>query len=158
MTQDVETSVRRTVTVAASQQRSFEVFSGQLGRWWPKEYHIGAADMADFVLEPRVGGRWYEVGVDGTECETGRVTAFDPPDRLVLAWHLDGEYHFDPDPTHASEVEIRFVAEGPTRTRVEVEHRGFQRHGAGANAVRGSVDGPDGWTHCLALFARYTAA
>ncbi len=158
MTQHVGTSVRRTITVAASQQRAFEVFTAQLGSWWPRDYHIGEAEMADFVVEPKVGGRWYEVGVNGTACDTGRVTAFEPPDRLTLAWHLDGSWHYDPDPAHASEVEVRFVAEGPTRTRVELEHRGFERHGAGADAVHDSVGGPQGWSYCLELFAEHASA
>jgi uncharacterized protein YndB with AHSA1/START domain len=159
MSEQVDTAVvRRTVTVAASQQRAFEVFTAQYGSWWPKEYSIGEADMADFVLEPEVGGRWYEVGVDGKECETGRVTAFEPPDRLTLAWHLDGSWQYDPDPTHASEVEVRFIAEGPTHTRVELEHRGLDRHGAGADAVHGSVSSPQGWSYCLELYAKRVAA
>jgi uncharacterized protein YndB with AHSA1/START domain len=158
MTQDVITSVRRTVTVAVPQRRAFEVFTAELGRWWPKEYSIGQAEMADFVLEPRAGGRWYEVGVDGTECDTGRVTAFEQPDRLVLAWHLDASFQYDPDPAHASEVEVRFIADGPASTRVELEHRGFERHGAGAAAVRDGVGGPQGWAYCLDLFVAYAAA
>lgn len=158
MTQHVDTTVRKTVTVAVSQHRAFEVFTAQLGTWWPKEFHIGEADMADFVLEPRVGGRWFEVGVNGKECETGRVTGFEPPDRFTLAWHLDGNWQYDPDPAHASEVEVRFIAEGPTRTRVELEHRGFERHGAGADAVQGAVGGPQGWDYCLDLFAKQAAA
>lgn len=158
MSEQVDVAVRRTITVAAPQQRAFEVFTAGFGTWWPREYSIGQADMADFVLEPRAGGRWYEVGVDGTECDTGRVTAFEPPDRVVLAWHLDGNWQFDPDPAHASEVEVRFVAEAPDRTRVEVEHRGFDRHGAGAEAVRGAVESPQGWDFCLEHFARGTAA
>jgi hypothetical protein len=85
MTQQVDVgAVRRAITVAASQRRAFEVFTAQLGRWWPKEYSIGSAAMADFVLEPKIGGR-DELGVDGTEYETGRVIAFEPPDRLALA-------------------------------------------------------------------------
>lgn len=158
MAHHVDTAVRKVITVAASQQHAFEVFTAQLGTWWPKEFHIGAAEMADFVLEPEVGGRWYELGVDGKECETGRVTAFDPPDRFTLAWHLDGSFQYDPDPAHASEVEVRFIAEGPTHTRVELEHRGFERHGAGAAAVQSSVDGPQGWSYCLDLFAQHAGA
>lgn len=159
MTPHVDSQVvRRTITVAVSQQRAFEVFTAQFGTWWPKEYSIGAADMADFVVEPKVGGRWYEVGVDGTECDTGRVTAFDPPDRLILAWHLNESWQYDPDPAHASEVEVRFVADGPTRTSVELEHRGFERHGGGADAVRSGVDSPQGWAYCLERFAERAAA
>lgn len=158
MTQPVQTSVRKSITVAVSQQRAFEVFTTQLGTWWPKQYSIGEADMADFVLEPKVGGRWYEVGVDGKECETGRVIAFEPPDRLVLAWHLDGSWQYDPDPAHASEVEVRFIPEGDTSTRVELEHRGFERHGAGAEGVQGIVDSPQGWGYLLELFGQQVAA
>ena len=158
MTQHVGTVVRRTITVPVSQQRAFEVFTSQLGRWWPREYSIGQSPMADFILEPTIGGRWYEVGEDGKQCDTGRVTAFEPPARLALAWHLNGQFQFDPNPAHASEVEVRFVVEGPTQTRVEVEHRGFERHGGDANAVLGSVDSQTGWTFCLDLFAKYVAA
>jgi uncharacterized protein YndB with AHSA1/START domain len=156
MTQPVYDAVRATITVGVSQQRAFEVFTAQFGTWWPKEYSIGEADMADFVVEPEAGGRWYEVGVDGTECDTGRVTAFEPPERLVLAWHLNENFQYDPDPAHASEIEIRFIAEDPTRTRVELEHRDFERHGAGAQAVHDGVD--QGWSYCLELYAKHTAA
>jgi uncharacterized protein YndB with AHSA1/START domain len=145
MSQHVDSEVvRRTITVAVSQQRAFEVFTAQLGTWWPKEYSIGAADMADFVMEPKAGGRWYEVGVDGKECDTGWVKAFEPPDRLTLAWHLNESWQYDPDPAHASEVEVRFVADGEALTRVELEHRGFERHGGGADSVRGVVESPQG--------------
>ena len=133
MTQSVDIAVvRKSVTVDVDQQRAFEVFVTNLGTWWPGEYHIGAADMKDFVIEPWAGGRWYEVGVDGTECDTGRVIAFEPPARIVLAWHITEQWSFDPDPAHASEVEVRFVAETPTCTRVELEHRNLERHGDGA--------------------------
>jgi uncharacterized protein YndB with AHSA1/START domain len=158
MTQHVGSVVRRQITVAASQERAFEVFTARLGTWWPKEYSIGQSPMADFIVEPKAGGRWYEVGQDGAQCDTGRVLAFEPPTRLVLAWHLNGQYQFDPDPEHASEVEVRFVAEWPGQTRVELEHRGFERHGAGADAVRASIDGQTGWTYCLDLFAQHLAA
>jgi uncharacterized protein YndB with AHSA1/START domain len=159
MTERVDTAVvRRTITVAASQQRAFEVFTAQFGIWWPKELSIGQAEMADFVVEPKVGGRWYEVGVDGKECDTGRVTTFEPPDLLGLAWHLDASFQYDPDPAHASEVEVRFIADGPKRTTVVLEHRGFERHDGGADAVHGAVDSPRGWSYCLELFAKRAAA
>jgi uncharacterized protein YndB with AHSA1/START domain len=158
MTQHVDTAVRKTITVEASQQRAFEVFTAQLGTWWPKEYSIGEADMADFVLEPKADGRWYEVGVDGKECDTGRVTHFEPPERVTLAWHLNGSWQYDSDPAHASEVEVRFIAEGPTRTCVELEHRGIERHRPDADAVRGVVDSPQGWSYCLEQFAQQAVA
>lgn len=158
MTQNTHIGVvRREVTVEASRERAFEVFTRGFGSWWPKEYSIGESEMADFVLEPHPGGRWYEVGVDGKECETGRVMHFEPPQRLVLAWHLDGGWHYNPDPTDASEVEVRFIAVGPTTTRVELEHRGFERHGGGARDVRGAVDSRRGWSYCLDSFAQWLA-
>jgi uncharacterized protein YndB with AHSA1/START domain len=152
MTQELNLApVTRAITVRASRERAFEVFTTQFGTWWPKDYSIGEADMADFVVEPKAGGRWYEVGVDGTECDTGRVLVFEPPERVVFAWHLDARFQFDPDPDHASEVEVRFIAEGPTQTRVELAHRGFERHGDGAEGVRQGVDG--GWSYCLEQYA-----
>jgi uncharacterized protein YndB with AHSA1/START domain len=153
-----ESAVRRTITVRASQQRAFEVFTARLGEWWPRDYHIGPAPMTDFILEPKVGGRWYELDEDGTQCDCGRVLAYEPPERLVLAWQLNEQWQYDADPSHASEVEVRFIAEGPAQTRVDLEHRGFERHGSGAEAVRGGIDGPTGWTGVLELYANYAAA
>jgi uncharacterized protein YndB with AHSA1/START domain len=155
---EVKEAVRKAITVPATPEHAFQVFTEQLGVWWPREYSIGAADMADFVVEPKAGGRWYEVGVDGTECDTGRVTAYEPPHLLVLAWHLDGNWQYDPDPDHASEVEIRFIADGEGGTRVELEHRLFERHGAGAPAVRAAVESTGGWGHCLAAYVNQLAA
>jgi uncharacterized protein YndB with AHSA1/START domain len=158
MTQNVQSVVRRSITVAATQQHAFEVFTAGFGKWWPKEYQIGPSPIRDFVMEQKVGGRWYELDEDGTQCDTGRVLAYEPPDRVVLSWQLNEQWQFDPDPTHASEVEVRFVAESPTRTRVDLEHRGFERHLAGAEAVRASMDAPNGWTTVLDIYAKYTAA
>jgi uncharacterized protein YndB with AHSA1/START domain len=150
--------VRESITVAAAPELAFRVFAEQFGVWWPKEYSISSTGMADFVVEPQPGGRWYEVGTDGAECATGSVTAYEPPLRLVLAWHLDGNWHYDPDPSHASEVEIRFVPGGPESTHVEIEHRHFERHGAGAHAVRDGVSSRGGWGHCLASYSAYLQA
>ena len=156
MTQDVDTTVRRSISVAVPQQRAFEIFTAQLGTWWPKAYKIGQADMADFIIEPKVGGRWYELGVDGSQCNTGSVLSYEPPERVTLAWHLNGQWQYDPDPAHASQVEIRFIAEGPTQTRVELSHRGFEAHGDSADAVRGSIAGEMGWTYVLQQYAAAT--
>jgi uncharacterized protein YndB with AHSA1/START domain len=147
-------AVQRSVTVNATQAKAFEVFTTKFGSWWPKDYSISPAGMADFVMEPKVGGRWYELSTDGTEYDTGRVLAYDPPERVVFAWHLDAQFAFDPDPDHASEVEVRFIAEGEGRTRVELEHRAFERH-VDAEGVRTGVDG--GWSYILDLYAAETA-
>src|SRR5215207_2171460 len=99
------------VTVNVPVERAFEVFTASLGSWWPAEYHIGGADMANAVLEPHVGGRWYEKGVDGSECDWGRVLEWEPPHHLVITWQINGQWQYDPDPAHASEVEVRFTAD-----------------------------------------------
>ena len=143
-------AIRKTIDVKAPVDHAFAVFAARMGEWWHKEHSIAReTTQVDVVIEPRAGGRWYELGEDGSECVTGHVTAFEPPHRLVLAWHLDGKWAYDPDPAHASEVEVRFVAEGEDSTRVELEHRHFDRHGPDAPAVRGAVEDPSGWDHCL---------
>jgi uncharacterized protein YndB with AHSA1/START domain len=155
---EVKDAVRKSIVVSATPEQAFKVFTEQLGTWWPREYSIGAVDMADFVVEPMVGGRWYEVGVDGSECDTGRVAVYEPPDRIVLAWHLNGNWQFDPDPDHASEVEVRFIPDGAGRTRVELEHRYFERHGSDAPFVRTAVESTGGWGHCMAAYVAQLAA
>lgn len=157
MTQQTQSFVRRTITVSASQERAFDVFTAQFGAWWPRDYQIGPSPMRDFIMEPKPGGRWYELDEDGTQCDTGHVVAYEPPARLVLSWQLNQQFQYDPDPAHASEVEVRFIAEGPSQTRVELEHRGFERHGAGTEAVRAAMDAPNGWTAVLEIYANYIA-
>jgi uncharacterized protein YndB with AHSA1/START domain len=107
--------------------------------------------MARSVLEPNVGGRWYSVCVDGTECDVGRVLTWDPPARLVLAWQLTTAWKFDPE--FVTEVEITFTPEGPSTTRVDLEHRNLARYGVVAPKLRESVDSPDGWLLILSYFA-----
>jgi len=151
-------SVTKTVTVKASQPHAFKVFTAGFGTWWPSSHHIGKADMAEAILEQREGGRWYERGVDGSECDWGTVLAYDPPNRVVVSWHLNGEWAYDPDPAKASEVEIRFVAEGPDVTRVELEHRHFERHGENWEAVARGVGSDGGWAGILRGYADIAAA
>jgi uncharacterized protein YndB with AHSA1/START domain len=109
-------------------------------------------------VEPRAGGRCFGRSEDGEECVWGSVRVWEPPQRLVLGWHLDGEWKYDPDPARASEVQVRFIAEGPSRTRVELEHRYIERHGATAEMVSKGVGGPDGWGGLLELYAKAAVA
>jgi uncharacterized protein YndB with AHSA1/START domain len=145
-------SVTKSITVDAGRERAFSVFTAKFFTWWPASHHIGDAEMADAVVEPRAGGRWYERGVDGVECEWGRVLAYAPPDRIVLSWHLQGDWSYDPDPAKASEVEVRFVEEASDRTRVELTHRHLERHDD-REKVRVGVDSPNGWGGILAAYA-----
>lgn len=145
-------AIRRSITVAAPVERAFAVFTASFDTWWPAGFHIGEVDPAEFVLEGRAGGRWYERGVDGSECEWGRVLAWEPPHRFVVTWQINGRWEYDPDPEHASELELRFTALGPAETRVELEHRRVDRL-AEARSLAGSVGGEDGWGGILARFA-----
>ncbi len=148
---DTTTSVRKTITVDVPIARAFEVFTTDFDRWWPRTHHIGATDMAEAIMEGRQGGRWYERGVDGSECEWGSVLVYEPPGRLVLAWQLDNEFHYDKD-LH-TEVEVRFTAEGPERTRVDLEHRGLDQYGEDQDKMRATFDSDGGWTGLLRTFA-----
>jgi uncharacterized protein YndB with AHSA1/START domain len=150
-------AVRRSVTVSVPVERAFRVFTESFNSWWPGDYHIGRADLAEAVLEQRADGRWYERGVDGTECDWGRVLVWDPPHRLVLTWQINGQWQYDPDPAHASEIELRFTAEGPRQTRVDLEHRLLERL-AGGRDLHTALDSPTGWTGVLARFAEAAAS
>jgi uncharacterized protein YndB with AHSA1/START domain len=143
------------VRVSAPSERAFEVFTAGVGRWWPKSHHIGKADLDTLVIEPRTGGRWYERGVDGTECEVGKVLVWEPPTRLVLAWQLTAEWKFDPD--LVTEVEVKFIADGANATRVELEHRDLERFGERAEAMRQQIDSDGGWPGLLQLFAQFAS-
>ena len=141
------------VTVAVPVERAFHVFTASFNTWWPHQYHIGQADVAQIILEPRVGGRWYERGVDGSECDWGRVLAWEPTERVVFTWQIGGDWQFDPDPSRASEIEVRFHADGPAQTTVEVEHRYFERLVDG-EGVYGAIRSGGGWPALLDSYAR----
>jgi uncharacterized protein YndB with AHSA1/START domain len=148
--------VRYAVTVPLPAERAFALFTDGFNSWWPG-HHIGAADMAEAVLEPRAGGRYYERGVDGSECEWGAVLACDPPRRIVVAWQITAHgdtWAYDPDLAHASEFEVNFHEQPGGQTRVELEHRNIGRHGPGADGIHQGVSGPGGWPGILDNYAK----
>jgi uncharacterized protein YndB with AHSA1/START domain len=149
-------AVTKSITVRASRERAFTVFAERFGRWWPASHHLGDADLADVIVEPRAGGRWYERDTEGVEHEWGRVLAYEPPARLLLAWHLQSDWKHDPDPARSSEIEVRFIPDGE-HTRVEFEHRHIERHDDPAEVRRG-VAGPNGWSAILHSFAEHVVA
>jgi uncharacterized protein YndB with AHSA1/START domain len=149
-------AIQGTVTVNAPIERAFRIFTESFTTWWPADYHIGEADMAEAIIEPREGGRWYERGVDGSECDWGHVLAWQPPHRLVVTWQINGQWQYDPDPEHASEIEVRFTPEGSDQTTVELEHRLIHRL-VGGEAIRDSISGGGGWSAVLAQFAKAVA-
>ncbi len=144
-TQAQETSVRTEVVVDAPAERAFRLFTERFDRIKPREHNMLGVDIAESVFEPRVGGRVYDRGVDGTECQWGRVLAYEPPDRIVFSWDISPHWQIETDLARTSEVEVRFIADGPTRTRVELEHRNLDRHGDGWEGTREGVRGDQGW-------------
>ena len=100
-----------------------------------------------------MGGHICERGVDGSECRWARVLAYEPPNRFVISWDINTQWQLETDLAKTSEVEVRFVAEAPDRTRVELEHRNLERHGKGWEEMRDSIGSPNGWSGLLGLFA-----
>ena len=145
--------VRRSVIVEAPIERAFAVFTGQFGDFKPPEHNMLGVPIAETVFETHVGGHIYDRGTDGSECRWARVLAFEPPDRVVVSWDISPYWQIETDPDHTSEVEIRFVAETPQRTRLELEHRNIERHGPGWEGVRDGVADDAGWTLYLDRYA-----
>jgi uncharacterized protein YndB with AHSA1/START domain len=141
--------VRKTIAVNAAQAQAFDVFTARLDSWWPKGHGIGATPVTKSIIEPGVGGRWFTQHEDGSEVLVGHMRIWEPPQRIVFSWAISADWK--PDESVASEVEVRFIAEGPSLTRVELEHRNFEALGQqGGEKMRGGVDG--GWPGILDLF------
>lgn len=150
-----ENVIRKTVRVKASQQIAFQVFTQKMTAWWPGQNHLGKVELKEALLEGRAGGRWFERGVDGTECDWGKVLAWEPPQRVLLDWQIDAQWKFDP--AFHTEVEVRFIAEGPKQTRVELEHRNLERFGTAKDALKAALAGEGGWGGIMELYAQVTA-
>jgi uncharacterized protein YndB with AHSA1/START domain len=142
-------TVRQTVHVALPAPDAFRLFTDGIQQWWPLEegYSYGMDRSKEIHLEARVGGRFFERFVDGVEFEVGRVTVYEPPERIVFTWK-------DPDWTAATEVEVSFVPEGDG-TRVSLVHRGFHRLGPDWEAV--AARWGSGWPRVLEVFAHSAA-
>jgi uncharacterized protein YndB with AHSA1/START domain len=144
-------SVRRTVEVKTSAAHAFEVFTVGIGRWWPPSHTIGKGKLKTAVIEPRVGGRWYGEDEDGATTEWGKVLAFEPPSRVVLAWQISDQWRFDPKVM--TEVEVRFTPIAAKLTRVDLEHRHLERLGPEFEKIRTAFESPDGWGALIKLYA-----
>ena len=147
------TSVKRFIVVEAPIERAFEVFTREFGSFKPAEHNLLAVTIAETAFEPRVGGYLYDRGIDGSECRWARVLAYEPPHRVLLTWNISPRWQIESDPDNASEWEVRFTAETPQRTRVEIEHRNLERHGEGWEGVRDGVAGDQGWPLYLQRYA-----
>ena len=152
-----DTTVRTEIVVEAPIEVAFRVFTHKFDRIKPREHNMLSVEIAESVFEPRAGGRVYDRGVDGSECQWARVRAYDPPERIVFSWDINPFWQIETDLDKTSEVEVRFVAESPTRTRVELEHRNLDRHGEGWDGMREGVRGDAGWPLYLQRFASAAA-
>lgn len=153
-----EEHLELTVQVSASQGHAFDVFARELERWWPREYTWAKETLDTIGIEPREGGRCFERGLYGFTCDWGRVLTWEPPERLVLSWQIGPTRVPEPDPARASTVAVRFVAEDVNDTRVELEHRGFARHGEGAEGYRAAMGSEQGWPYMLDCYVRTVEA
>jgi uncharacterized protein YndB with AHSA1/START domain len=152
-TQAAETSVRHSIVVDAPIEIAFSVFTEDFDSVKPRDHNMLDVDIAESVFEPRVGGHVYDRGVDGSECRWARVLAYEPPNRVVFSWDISPMWKIETDLDKTSEVEVRFVAESPDRTRVELEHRNLDRHGDGWEGMREGVAGDQGWPLYLQRYA-----
>jgi len=142
-------AVRKSVRVKAPIERAFDVFTNGLTRWWPHDHGVGKRPIQKVLMEPRLGGRWLEISADGTETPVATITLWEPPHRLVMVWQINARWK--PDMAMKSEVDIRFSADGPGATLVELVHHKFETMGAEAGAsMRRDVDG--GWPGLLERF------
>ena len=142
----------KSITVRTSAEQAFKVFTDGFDTWWPRSHHIGSAPMRRAVIEGFVGGRCYTEQVDGTDCPWGEVTAWDPPRRLVFAWLISTDWKYEPDRSKASEVEVTFTPLADGTTRVDLEHRHFDRCGERGALMRERVGAEGGWGGLLVLF------
>jgi uncharacterized protein YndB with AHSA1/START domain len=152
---DSTAEVFRSVSVPLTQARAFDLFTTRMTEFWPKEHSIGDSELAEVVIEPRGGGRWFERGVDGSECQWGRVAAWDPPRKVVLLWQIGADWQFDPE--FETEVEVTFTEEGPDRSRLDLRHRNLHHYGDSTDQMRAIFDDPAGWTGTLAGFVDLAA-
>jgi uncharacterized protein YndB with AHSA1/START domain len=152
-TQASDTATRHSIVVEAPIERAFSVFTDGFGTFKPREHNLLQVDIAETVFETHVGGNIYDRGVDGSECRWARVLAFEPPNRVVFSWDISPQWQIETDRDKTSEVEVRFIAEAPDCTRVELEHRNLDRHGPGWESARDGVAADQGWQLYLERFA-----
>jgi uncharacterized protein YndB with AHSA1/START domain len=152
-TQAHEATVQKQIVVEAPIERAFSVFTEDFDSIKPRDHNLLAVEIAETVFEPREGGRIYDRGVDGSECHWARVLTYEPPNRVVFSWDINPQWQIESNLEKTSEVEVRFIAETPERTRVELEHRNLDRHGEGWESERDGVGSEGGWSLYLQRFA-----
>jgi len=150
MTASETSIVQKTITVEATPAHAFEVFTAGIDTWWPRSHHIGKSPLKETRIEGRVGGRCYALQEDGADCVWGHVLVWEPPHRFVMSWQITHEWGYEADLAKASEVEVRFT-QVDGGTRVDLEHRYFERMGPSGAIMRSAVDSAGGWGMLLQL-------
>ena len=150
--QPAQDSVRKSIVVRAGAERAFRLFTEGIDTWWPRGRHIGSSPAKRFVIESHAHGRCYTEQTDGTDCDWGRVLLWDPPRRFAFAWQITPSWQYEPDLAKSSEVEIQFTPQPDGTTRIDLEHRHFERHGEGAAAMRAFMEAPTAWAGLLEIY------
>ncbi|MEJ7635595.1 SRPBCC family protein [Aeromicrobium sp.] len=148
-----DTRVNRQVVVRGTPESAFAAFTERFDAIKPREHNLLGSPIVETLFEPRVGGRIVDRGQDGSECAWSRVLVFEPPHRIVFTWDIGPMWQLENDANNASEVEVRFVPDGPEHTRVELEHRFLDRHGPGWRSLHDGVGDDQGWSLYLARYA-----
>ena len=152
----MDTAVRISIVVDAPIDKAFSVFTDDIGSWWPPEHHL--APVTEMVFEPRVGGQIYDRLKDGGESRWSTILAYEPPTRVVFSWAVSPQWQIESHPEKTSEIEVRFIALEPNKTRIELEHRNLDRHGDGWQQMRDAVSSEGGWPLGLSRFGVRIAA
>jgi len=149
---DARFLVHRIVPVHCDQVRAFQLFTLGMGTWWPLgRRHFSEVPAVTVILEPGMGGRWFERGDDGSESPWGTVLVWEPPRRVVLNWRVGPDWRYDPG--LRSEVEVTFIPEGLDSCEVQLEHRSLEQVGQQAARLQATFDAEDGWTELLQRFS-----
>jgi uncharacterized protein YndB with AHSA1/START domain len=157
-TQAQDTSFRTEIVVDVPIERAFTFFTQDFGKFKPPEHNMLGVEIAETVFETHAGGRIFDRGIDGSECQWARVLAYEPPTRVLFSWDISPHWQIETDPEKTSEVEVRFSALSAEQTRVLLEHRNLDRHGPGWEPERDAVAGDQGWPLYLDRFAGLVGA
>jgi hypothetical protein len=149
--------VRKSIVVSATPELAFEIFTAGIDRWWPKAHSLGKTAPLESIIEPFVGGRWYTRHEGGEEAVVGHVRIWKPAEQFTVSWEISADWKPDSRIAFASEVDVCFTALADGSTRVDLEHRDFERMPApGGEKMRNEVD--NGWAPILDLYVKAVAS
>lgn len=146
--------IEEQVSVPATRKEAFRSFTDGFGTWWPPAYTWAGDVLEEIAIEPEEGGRCFERGPHGFECDWGRVLVWEPPIRLAFSWQIAADRVPQPNPEKASEVDVRFEEVTSESTRVNLVHRAWERHGNDARGYRDGLGSERGWSYILDQYRR----